>query len=227
MPTEFGEHIGERGSRAISFVPIAPEKLDSAMEALFAFIADKSRPILLRAALAHVEVQALHPFKDGNGRVGRMLITLMLWSEGAISAPHFYISRYFADRKADYLATMREVSASGDWEAWCEFFLVAVKEQAVHNLTVVNRIRELYETMKPRFAEILSSRWSVQALDFVFTHPVFLNSRFTSRAGISPATATRFTRLLLDAGLLQTVREASGRQSAIYRFEPLMEIVRV
>ncbi len=220
-------YIGERGSRAIAFVPIAPEKLDCAMETLFAFIADKSRPILLRTALAHVEFEALHPFKDGNGRVGRMLITLMLWSEGAISAPHFYISRYFADHKADYLTTMREVSASGDWDAWCEFFLVAVAEQAVHNLTVANRIRDLYETMKPHFAEVLSSKWSVQALDYVFTHPVFLNSRFTSRAGISAPTAMRFTRLLLEAGLLQTVREASGRQSAIYRFEPLMELVRV
>jgi len=220
-------YIGERGSRAITFVPIAPEKLDRAMEMLFEFIADQSRPILLRTALAHVEFEALHPFNNGNGRVGRMLITLMLWSEGAISAPHFYISRYLADHKSEYIATMREVSASDNWEAWCEFFLAAVKEQAIHNITVATRIRDLYETMKLRFAEVLSSKWSVQALDFVFTHPVFLNSRFASHAGLSAPTAARFTRLLLETGLLQTVREASGRKSAIYRFEPLMELVRV
>jgi Fic family protein len=220
-------YIGEHGNREVTYVPIAPEKLDSGMEALFALIGDKSRPILLRAALAHVEFEALHPFKDGNGRVGRMLITLMLWAEGAISAPHFYISRHFADHKADYIATMREVSARGAWDDWCVFFLTAVEKQAIHNLEAANRIRALYEEMKPRFAEVLASKWSVQALDFVFTAPVFFNSHFTSRANIPAPTASRFTRLLLEAGLLQTVRESAGRQSAIYRFEPLMELVRV
>lgn len=220
-------YIGESGSREASFVPIAPEKLDSGMEALFALIGDKSRPILLRTALAHVEFEALHPFKDGNGRVGRMLITLMLWKESAISEPHFYISRYFAEHKADYIVNMREVSARDAWDEWCVFFLTAVKAQAIHNLEVASRIRDLYEKMKLRFAELLSSKWSVQALDFVFTTPVFFNSRFTSEGGIPTPTAARFTRILLDAGLLQTVRESAGRQSAIYRFEPLMQLVRV
>lgn len=220
-------YIGERGNREVTYVPIAPEKLDSGIEALFALIGDKQRPILLRAALAHVEFEALHPFKDGNGRLGRMLITLMLWSEGAISAPYFYISRYFADHKADYVAMMREVSAKGAWDEWCVFFLTAVKEQAAYNLESARRIHELYEQMKLHFAEVLASKWSVQALDFIFTSPVFLNSRFTRQAGIPAPTAARFTRVLLDVGLLQTVREPAGRQSAIYRFEPLMELVRV
>jgi Fic family protein len=220
-------YIGERGSRQVSFVPIAPEKLDSGMDALFLMMDDPSLPILLRAALAHVEFEALHPFKDGNGRVGRMLITLMLWAEKAIAAPHFYISRFFEDHKDEYLATMRDVSEHGDWEGWCVFFLTAVEKQAIHNLEVADRIRSLYETMKGRFAELLASKWSVAALDFVFTYPVFRNSRFTSDAGIPDQTAARFTRVLIQEGLLQTVQEASGRRPAIYRFEPLMEIVRV
>lgn len=220
-------YIGERGSREVTYVPIAPEKLDSGMEELFALIGNKQWPILVRAALCHLEFEALHPFKDGNGRVGRMLITLMLWSERAITAPHFYISRYFADNKTDYIARMRDVSAHGAWEEWCVFFLTAVEKQAIHNLEAANRIRALYEDMKTRFANVLASKWSVQALDFVFTAPVFLNSRFTSQAGIPGPTAARFTRLLLQEGLLQTVREAAGRQSAVHRFEPLMELVRV
>ncbi len=220
-------YIGEHGSKKVSFVPVAPEKLDSGMDALFNMIGDTTMPILLRTALAHVEFEALHPFKDGNGRVGRMLITLMLWSEGAISAPHFYISRYFEDHKDAYIATMREVSASGAWNEWCAFFLTALEQQAVHNLQVADKIRQLYETMKTRFSELLSSRWCVMALDYLFTYPVFYNSQFTNNAGISKQTAARFTRLLLEEGMLQTVVEAAGRRSAIYRFEPLMEMVRV
>ncbi|MDX1605600.1 MAG: hypothetical protein R3202_05360, partial [Candidatus Competibacterales bacterium] len=77
------------------------------------------------------------------------------------------------------------------------------------------------------FADLLASKYSVAALDYLFTYPVFNNSRFTRAAGIPPQTAARFTRLLLQEGLLQTVRAASGRRAAIYRFEPLMEKVRV
>lgn len=220
-------YIGEQGRREVSFVPIAPEKLEGGMETLFSEIGDKRSPILLRTALCHVEFEALHPFKDGNGRVGRMLITLMLWSEGAIRAPHFYISRYFEDHKREYISTMREVSARGAWDEWCIFFLNAVEQQAIHNLEVAEEVRSLYEQMKKRFSEILASKWSLAALDYVFSTPVFRNSRFTSNAGIPAQSAARFTRLLLQEGLLETVEEASGRRSAIYRFEPLMKLVRV
>ncbi len=220
-------YIGERGSREISFVPIAPEQLAIGMEALFNLIGDDSMPILLRTALAHAEFEALHPFKDGNGRVGRMLITLMLWRGGAISAPHFYVSRYFEDYKDEYIRGLREVSAHGDWVGWCDFFFTAVAKQAIENLRVAQEIRDCYEEMKLRFAELLASKYSVAALDYMFTSPVFLNSRFTRSAGIPSKTAARFSRVLLQDGLLETVREPSGRRSAIYRFEPLMEKVRV
>jgi len=220
-------YIGERGSRVVDFVPIAPEQLTGGTEELFRVIQDEGTPILVRTALAHAEFEALHPFKDGNGRVGRMLITLMLWWGGAISAPHFYISPYFEDNKDEYIARLRQVSAQGDWEGWCSFFFTAVEKQAIRNLEVAQNIRDFYEDMKSRFAELLASRYSVAALDYMFTWPVFRNSTFTKRADIPQQTAARFTRILHDEGLLQTVREASGRRSAVYRFEPLMKMVRV
>ncbi|PRY67777.1 Fic family protein [Halomonas ventosae] len=220
-------YIGTRGSGEVSFVPVSPELLESGMEELFKVVNDEGMPILLRAALAHVEFEALHPFEDGNGRVGRMLITLMLWKGGAISAPHFYISRYFEDHKDKYIFYMREVSASNDWESWCVFFLEAVKEQAIQNLEAANSIRDCYEEMKAVFSELLASKYSVAALDYMFTQPVFRNSNFTRKSGIPSQTAARFTRILLQEDLLQTVEEASGRRSAILRFEPLMEKVRV
>jgi Fic family protein len=119
------------------------------------------------------------------------------------------------------------VSAQGDWADWCAFFLTAVRQQAIQNLTAAQEIRDCYEEMKLRFADLLASKYSVSALDYLFTHPVFSNSRFTRSASIPRATASRFTRVLLKEGLLETVREASGRRPAIYRFEPLMKIVRV
>lgn len=220
-------YIGTRGSTKISFVPISPEQLESGLDEMLDFSKNASWPALLRVAMSHLEFEALHPFKDGNGRVGRMLVTLMLWQIGCISTPHFYISRFFEEHKADYIHHMREVSSSGAWENWCVFFLNAVKEQAFQNLQVAENIRGLYEEMKGRFTELLNSSKSVTALDYIFTNPVFRNSRFTRNAGIPAHTAARFSRILLEEKLLVPVREASGRQSAIYSFEPLLHLVRI
>ena len=220
-------YIGTRGSPKISFVPVSPEQLESGIHQLLAFADDSRWPALLRVAISHLEFEALHPFKDGNGRVGRMLVTLLLWRLGCISKPHFYISRFFEEHKADYIHHMREVSASGAWEEWCVFFLDAVKEQAFQNLQVAESTRALYEEMKERFAALLNSSKAVTALDYVFTNPVFRNSRFTKSAGIPSHTAARFSRILLEQGLLVPVREAAGRQSAIYSFEPLLQLVRI
>ena len=219
-------YIGARGTPYVSFIPISPEQLESGLDQLLDFTRDERWTTLLRVALGHVEFEALHPFKDGNGRVGRMLVTLLLWRLGAISAPHFYISRFFEEHKADYIETMRAVSARGAWEEWCVFFLRAVKEQARQNLQVAEATRHLYEEMKGSFAALLKSAHAVTALDFVFRHPVFHNSRFTQQAGIPPHTAARFVRLLLAADLLVPVRPAAGRRAAIYRFEPLLALVR-
>lgn len=219
-------YIGQRANRAVSFVPIAPEHLADGMQALFALMNDEAMPVLLRTALAHAEFEALHPFEDGNGRLGRMLITLMLWQGGAIAAPHFYVSRYLEDHKNEYLDRLRAVSAQGDWDGWCQFFFRAVEAQAIANLAAAQDIQALYGNMKERFATLLSSKYAIAALDYLFTNPIFSNSRFTREAGIAPQTAARFSRVLLGEGLLQVVREASGQRSAVYRFEPLMEKVR-
>jgi Fic family protein len=220
-------YLADRGRREILFVPISPEKLQDGLDSLFQYIDSSTHPILIKTAMTHIEFEALHPFKDGNGRIGRMLITLMLWESGTISAPHFYVSGYLEDNKDQYIDTMRRVSENGDWESWCEFFLEAIEQQAIRNLAIAENIHDLYEEMKQTFAGILSSKWSVTALDYVFTNPVFRNNKFTANSGIPAATAARFTRTLLDSNILRTMEEASGRRPALYSFEPLMELVRV
>tara|TARA_R110002050_G_scaffold269917_2_gene412737 strand:- start:283654 stop:284775 length:1122 start_codon:yes stop_codon:yes gene_type:complete len=220
-------YLADRSKKKILFVPIRPEQLQSGLDTLFDYIDSSSHPALIKAAMTHIEFEALHPFKDGNGRIGRMLITLMLWQSGTISAPHFYVSGYFEENKDQYIDTMRRVSESGDWNEWCSFFLEAIEQQAIKNLSIAENIRALYEEMKQVFSDTLSSKWSMVALDFVFTNPVFRNNKFTSNSSIPPASAARFTRIMLDEGIIRTVEEASGRRPALYSFEPLMNLVRV
>lgn len=220
-------YLADKLKKDVRFIPISPEKLRDGMEVFLKYLHESSDPVLVKTALMHVEFESLHPFQDGNGRIGRMLITLYLWHVGLISAPHFYISRYMEEHKDEYIDAMRAVSQRGAWEEWCNFFLQAVAAQAISNLNVAEDIRKLYEEMKLTFAAVLSSKWSVHALDFVFTNPVFRNNRFTNDSGIPPVVAKRFSRTLLEQGLIVQKQPAAGRRSALYSFEPLMRLVRV
>lgn len=229
-PGEFKKeqnYLADRLKKKILFIPISPEKLQDGLQELFKYIEESSHPTLIKTAIMHIEFEALHPFQDGNGRIGRMLVTLLLWSKGLISEPHFYISGYFEENKDEYIDTMRNVSETGDWETWCIFFLKAIENQAIRNLEIADKIRELYEEMKLVFSEILSSKWSINALDFLFTNPIFRNNNFTSKSGIPAPSASRFTRILLEKELIFTLEESSGRRPALYSFEPLMQLVRV
>ncbi len=220
-------YLADKTKQNILFIPISPEKLNDGLEKLFDYIKNSTHPILVKTALMHLEFESLHPFQDGNGRIGRMLITLLLWSSETISEPHFYISGYLEENKDLYIDTMRKVSENDDWESWCVFFLNAVEQQAVRNLQIAENIKNLYEEMKQVFSDTLSSKWSVNALDYIFTNPIFRNNRFTSNSGIPTPTAARFTRILLEKNLIETIEESSGRRPALYSFEPLLKLVRV
>lgn len=219
-------YLADKGKKKVLFIPISPEHLESGLDELFRYINDDKDEILIRTALAHLEFEALHPFKDGNGRIGRMMITLMLWQQKAISAPHFYMSSYFEQNKDAYIDTMRNVSAQGAWTDWVVFFLQALEQQATKNLARTEEIRQLYDDMKERVRSLLSSQWSTRALDFLFERPVFRNNSFTQRSGVPHGTAYRFINLLVEAGILRTLQNASGRRAAMYAFEPLLKIVR-
>lgn len=219
-------YIGERRKRSVSFVPISPESLPGGMSALTSFIHQNPMNALLKTAIAHVEFEALHPFKDGNGRIGRMLITLMLWEYRLIRQPHFYVSAYFEELRDEYIDRMRNVSALDAWTDWCVFFLAGLHEQATRNIDVASKIFKLYEEMKVRFREELSSQWSIDALDFMFTNPTFRNNKFTNTKNIPPHVAMTMTRKLRETGLIVQVAPSAGRRPAMYAFKPLIDIVR-
>ena len=208
-------YIGERKARRIDYIPVAPEHLSNGLSTLFQF-ANASRDDdqllpLLRVAMVHAEFEALHPFEDGNGRLGRMLIPLLLWRQGLLSAPHFFVSDYFEQHKDEYIARLRNVSDTGDWTEWCRFFCEAICSQAEANIDTIGQIKTHYEHMRERFRDVLKSRWSTDALDYIFANPIFRNNRFKRHAGIPGQTANAFTNKLVDAGLLDVLIPPAGR----------------
>jgi Fic family protein len=220
-------YIGDERRGKIYYVPIAPEQLGPAMAELVRYINESSMRPLIRTAIAHVEFEALHPFEDGNGRIGRMLITLMLWKLGVLHQPNFFVSGYFEAHKDEYIERMRAVSATGDWTGWVVFFLQAMHAQATVNIQTADAIFRLHGEMRERFREVLNSQFHDQALDYVFASPVFRNDRFVERSGIPPSSARALSRRLVEAGLLRTIEAASGRRAAMYAFDPLLDLLEV
>src|SRR5207247_11478805 len=129
------------------FVPPTPETVEPCMAGLELFIHDESTPssVLPKAALAHVQFETIHPFLDGNGRVGRLLIALLLHDGGALSQPLLYLSLYFKQHRGEYYRLLDLVRANGDWEAWLDFFLEGVETTANSAVYTARRLVEHFQ----------------------------------------------------------------------------------
>jgi Fic family protein len=220
-------YIGDKLTKVIHFIPISPERIQEGMDRLFNYIETENHPVVIKAAIAHSEFEALHPFVDGNGRIGRMFITLMLWQAGLITSPHFYISGYFNKNKEQYKKELQNVHGNHDYTPWIEFFILAIEEQAKNNLETAISVNDLYGHAQNEFKTILNSIHSDEFLRAIFTHPIFDTNSLIENTNIKPATIRRFIRVLLENKVIKEIESASGRRVAIYSYEPLLEITRV
>ncbi len=207
------------------YVPIRPEGLDDAMSRWERYIHQDKPDLLVQAANLHAEFEALHPFLDGNGRVGRMLIPLFLWQRGCIDRPMFYIAAYFEANRYAYYERLLAVSRDNDWTGWCMFFLKAVQNQADDNLTKTQCILELHEKMKHRIDAATRSRHAIRTLDWIFQQPVFSTTNFAAGTGIPVPSAHRVLVALQEHRILQNILKASGSRPAILAFSELLEII--
>ena len=123
--------------------------------------------------VVHAQFELLHPFKDGNGRIGRILIPLFLYQKRALSQPMFYLSEYLETNREAYYFHLKAISAEGDWNGWIAFFLKAIVTQAAQNSTRVTAIQALYEEMKLAIQTATHSQYSVHVLDAIFSKPIF------------------------------------------------------
>jgi Fic family protein len=206
------------------FVPISADKLPDAMSAWERFIHDDAADRLVQLALLHAEFEALHPFLDGNGRLGRMLVPLFMWQTGLIQRPMFYVSAFLEAHRDEYYERLLAVSRDGDWTGWCRFFLGALKTQAEENQQKAAAILGLYERMKREVADLTRSQYAIHALDWLFERPIFKSSDFVASAGIPEPTAKRIVPALREAGILRVLVEASGRRAATLCFPALLNI---
>ena len=219
--------IGPKGCTAetASFMPIPPEHLRFGMDDWERYFGSTTEPdALVQLAIVHVEFEALHPFKDGNGRLGRMLIPLFLYQRKLLTSPDFYMSGYLERKREEYQERLRAVSRDGDWTGWCVFFLEGVREQAGENERRARSILTLYDRIKTQVADLTHSQHTMRAVDFLFQSPIFGAPAFTNHAGIPKPSASRILSLLREAGILLTLEEGRGRRPGIYAFRELLNV---
>jgi Fic family protein len=205
-----------------SFVPPSPLQLLDHLQAWEAYLADHDVDVLLQCAVVHAQFELIHPFKDGNGRIGRLLIPLFLYQKRALASPMFYLSDYLEGHREAYYAHLQAISRNGDWSGWIAFFLEAVTQQALNNTGRVRAMMTLYAEMKRRITELTRSQHAMAVLDALFDRPIFQSGDFVQRSGIPKQSALPFLRTLRDAGVLQVLRESSGRRSAVLAFRDLL-----
>ncbi len=218
--------IGPPGSTIenADFVPCPVERLPDAMDAWEKFIHSDEPDPLAQLAVVHAEFESIHPFLDGNGRIGRLIVPLFMVAKGLLEAPHFYISGFLDQHRDEYYSRLLAVSRNDDWTGWSEFFLTAISEQANFNLSRARSILALYNELKEWVIDETRSQYGVRTLDWIFEKPIFRSSDFVGNSGIPAPTASRILRVLRDSDMLDTLSEARGSRPALLAFTRLLRL---
>ncbi len=211
-----------------TFVPPNPLQLPDFLQAWELYLDSDDVDFLLQTAVVHAQFELLHPFKDGNGRIGRILIPLFLYQKRALSQPMFYLSEYLESHRDEYYTRLKAISAEGDWNGWIAFFLQAVAVQAQQNSQRVVAIKSLYEDMKQKIHEITRSQYTVHLLDAIFSKPIFRTSDLAEQLnrefGIHEKTALALLRQLREGDILLELQASSGRRPATLCFPRLINL---
>ncbi len=200
--------IGRPGSTltTATYVPPPPQEMQACLDAWERYLHERDRlPDLIQCALMHEQFEAIHPFLDGNGRVGRLLITLFLIERGRLSQPLLYLSDYIERHRNQYYEGLQRVRTVGDWPGWLHFFLAGVAETAHHGVGQAARLTALRDRLRKR---VLRRPKALALLDALFANPFLPVARAEKVLRVSNPTARQVVRVLQEEGIL---REITGR----------------
>lgn len=196
---------GGAGLSQASFVPPPPEEVPRALSNLEKFLhSDSDMPLLARIGVAHAQFETIHPFLDGNGRVGRLLITFLLCQQGVLQKPVLYLSHFLKRHRHEYYDRLQAIRDTGDWEGWLDFFLRGIADVSVQATETARRILLLREEHRARITEQLgrSAAHGHRVLESLYTRPIVSTKQVKEMLGVAPASANRLIGRLQKAGIL-------------------------
>lgn len=212
--------IGRPGDtlETAKMVPASPESVDHLIDNLLEFLDSEEDPII-KIALAHYQFEVIHPYRDGNGRMGRMLILLLLAKEGILHYPVIYPSEYFDRRRGMYIDRLFDVSSKDMFDEWFDFFIDALNEQAKESIRLIDSLKRY----KRYLQGMATSKLESDIINLLFMNP-YVNSRdVMDNCGVTNPTAVRALSALVDKGIL---REITGKKrNALYAADEILEIL--
>ena len=220
--------IGPPGStiESATIVPPPVDEMHQSLDALEKFIYTPSDiPQLALAGLIHYQFEAIHPFLDGNGRVGRLLVFLLLIEWGLISQPLLYLSAFFEAHRLDYYGRLLAVSQRGEWEKWLLFFFKGVSSQSLDAVTRIERLGQLRSAYRERLRTERAAERLLQTLDVLFERPILNIRQLESALDVPYRTAQRYIERLEEIGIL---REVTGQaRNRLYRADEIIRALEV
>ncbi len=207
-----------------SYVPPPVPEMWEALDALEKFLHESTTiPPLVRIGLIHYQFEAIHPFLDGNGRVGRLLITLLLCAWDILPTPLLYLSPYLESHRDMYYTLLKKVSTQGAWEEWLVFFLRGIVVQSRDAVVRIRKLQELRDRYRSMLQSARASARLLRAVDLLFERPVIQTRQLESALGVDFSTAQRYVDRLQGAGI---VREVTGRtRNRIYRADEILNVL--
>jgi len=217
---------GTRPGKAL-YVSPPPERVADTMGELEKFLHDipEKTPVLVKAALTHVQFETIHPFLDGNGRIGRLLITLLLCQEGVLRHPLLYLSLYFKQHRPEYFDLLMKVRTEGDWEAWLRFFVVGVREMAEGAVATARRLNDISSNDRQVIRELGRKAGSALRIHQVFQSRPIANIPFLSKVTkMSPPTTAAALEALQKADIIQ---ELTGKKrNRLYAYKKYLDLMK-
>lgn len=209
------------------FVPPPPHAVRDCLGELEKFLHDRKGQFrtTLKAALAHAQFETIHPFLDGNGRLGRLLVTLLFCAEGVLREPTLYLSLYFKRYRDEYYTRLQRIRTDGEWEEWVEFFLVGIERVASQAVTSARDILEMFERDRERIELELgqAARSALQVHEHLQTDPITTIGRIADEAAPSQPTVGRAMNRLEDLGI---VEELTGKQrNRVWAYTEYLDIL--
>jgi len=208
-----------------TYIPPPPNQVLECLSNWEKYYHYEEKDALIQLAILHAQFELIHPFLDGNGRIGRILIPLFLFDKKTLSSPMFYISAYFESSRNEYYSSLLAISEDDNWTGWIKYFLKAVTEQAKDNGQKAKDIMSLYDAMKERITDLTHSRFSIQTLDVLFHRPIFNSSYFARHSQIPKPSAARILKVLSENGIVRLIAPAKGQKPGLYIFPELLRIV--
>jgi Fic family protein len=217
--------VGGASPATARYVPPPVPDMHEALNAFEKFLhADSDLPLLIRVGLAHAQFETIHPFLDGNGRIGRLLVSFMLSHAGVLTEPLLYLSIFFKEHRGDYYDRLQATRDAGDWEGWLAFFLEGVATVADQATDTARRIVKLRETLRQTVQEQLGRRSGngLRLLDHLFTDPVVSVKNVEKISELSQPAAAALVDRMRHAGILT---EMTGRRrNRLFRFRAYLDL---